>query len=73
MMSDRYTNQVYAMFGYKRNNHYSGLLKGDEVIIYNDHGTPVAQDLIEEITPEAIRVGGEWYYDFEYSVRKLEE
>jgi len=71
-MSDRYTNMISSMYGYKRNNHYSGLCEGMEVIVYDNNGNPVMQDLVEEITTEAIKVGGQWWWDFDYSVRPID-
>lgn len=46
---------------------------GDEVIILNNLGRVVAQDLVESVSDEAILIGGSWWYDSEYSFKKLDE
>ena len=66
----RYTDNVAHMYGYKNRSHY-GIEIGDEVLVLNRSGAPVCNDMVEAITSEAVCVGGQWWYDFEYTVRKL--
>lgn len=67
------SNKIAAMYGYSNNRYYSGFKKGDEVTIYNTLGIPILEDSVEDISREAIKVGGQWWYDFEYTVRKLND
>lgn len=73
MGNNKYINSIAALYGYKNNNHYAAISKGDEVIIYDHKGIPVVQDLVEAVTKEAVKVGGSWWHDFEYSVKKLND
>jgi hypothetical protein len=65
-------NQIARAYGYKqRSNQIADLCVGDEVIITDTNGNPCIQDLVECVDSEAVKVGGQWWYNFEYSIRKI--
>ena len=65
-------NQLAYAYGYRNKpNHLNELKIGDEVIIYDNDGNPCIQDLVESVQAEAIKVGGQWWYEFNYSARKI--
>lgn len=66
--------KIAAIYGYnytRSPNDRASITEGDDVVIHNSHGTPIAEGTVETVTPEALKVGGHWWYDFECSFRKV--
>jgi hypothetical protein len=64
------SNLAYA-YGYRQKE--LPITVGDEILILNSRGKVVAQDLVEDISDDAIYACGQWWYTQEYSFKKLEE